>query len=453
MTYRQAIGYLNSFIDFERLPEPRLKTTPEDIERFRRLLGELNDPHLKYPVVHIAGTKGKGSTAALLTSILHAAGYRVGLYTSPHLISVRERIAVAGRMIAKSELARLISRIRLHFGDLQPDEPLAFRTVFEHLTAAAFIEFARRQVDVAVVETGLGGKLDATIVVRPLLSVMTPIGLDHILVLGNSIGLIAADKAHIIKAGVPAISSPQSLDARSQLVARAKEVGAPLEFAPGADEFEIESLTISGSRLRSTRRWLRDSSLQLALPGRFQLVNLSTVLTTVERLRAAGFKIGAEAVERGAAAVRWPGRLQAIGRRPLIILDGAHNPLAIEALCRSLTELLPVVRAYVVFSAIGGKPLEEMLGILGGIAIEVHLAPLHFPKGVTMEGLTAAAEAVGLKYACHSDVPAALDAARGRAGTKGVVLATGSLYLVGEVMRHRRRLPPPPGDGGIDAGV
>ncbi|MFN3822036.1 MAG: bifunctional folylpolyglutamate synthase/dihydrofolate synthase, partial [bacterium] len=183
-TYRRAIGYLNSFLDYERIPEPRVKTTEEDLARFCSLLSSLGDPHKSYPVIHIVGTKGKGSTAALLASILRHSGYRVGLYTSPHLISVRERIVVDGKPITKGEMAEILMILRDIFTPFKPYS-LSFRTVFEHLTAGALLYFARKGVDIAVIEAGMGARLDATNVVDPLLVIITPIGLDHTLVLGS----------------------------------------------------------------------------------------------------------------------------------------------------------------------------------------------------------------------------------------------------------------------------
>jgi dihydrofolate synthase / folylpolyglutamate synthase len=451
--YRAAIDYLNSFIDFERIPEPRLRTYPEDIDRFRALLARLGDPHRQYKTIHVVGTKGKGSTSAILASILRRAGYKVGLYTSPHLVSVRERIAVNGRIIGKREFARLMGIIRARFNEHHDAETVAFRTVFEHLTATAFLAFAEAKVDIAIIEAGLGAKLDSTIVVDPILTIVTPIGLDHTIALGNTVTLIAEDKAHAIKPGVTVVSSPQSQEAREKLMARAKAVGAPLIFAPGANEFDVKSASLSGSQVSCIRADPSGKVMQLALAGRFQLENLSTVLTAIEELRKTNLTIGVNAVRQGADAVRWPGRLQKVGTRPTIILDGAHNALGIEALITALRELLPKQKPVVVFSAITGKPVKEMLNILRGYAKEVILTPLRFPKSISKAGLIAAASEAGVRAVMCDSVGDAIEKACVLGRENGVVLVTGSLYLVGETMRYLKHLPPPSMDGGIDSAV
>ncbi len=451
--YRAAIGYLNGFIDFERQPEPRLQTEAKDIERFRTLLERLGNPHLSYPTIHVAGTKGKGSTSVLLASILQSAGYRVGLYTSPHLVSVRERVIVSSKMIGRRNFALVMSRIAMEFDSLSRDQSLAFRTVFELLTAAGFLEFQRQNTDMAVIEAGLGAKLDATIVVEPILAVMTPIGLDHTHVLGNTVELIAADKAHIIKPGVTVVSAPQIESAHKELQKRADEVGGYLRYAPGAKEFTVKRRSWKGTELSSNRRWLKGNPIRLALAGSYQLTNLSVVLTAVEELRSRGFSIGVEAVEAGLANARWPGRMQVIDRRPQVILDGAHNTLAVAAFQSALNELIGCRKPHVVFSSIIGKPVEEMASLLAANAEMMHLSPLQFPKGMPIESLLDAVKPTGAQYRTYADAPSALAGARQAAGEDGIVVVTGSLYLVSEVLRHYKGLPMSSVTGGIDDSI
>ncbi len=452
-SYKEAVGYLNGFIDFERQPEPRLQTETKDIDRFRLLLQGLGNPHLAYPTVHVAGTKGKGSTSVLLASILQSAGYKVGLYTSPHLKSVRERIVVSGRAISKRDFAKILRRIAFEFESLNCDRTLAFRTVFELLTAAGFLEFQRQKVDIAIIEAGLGAKLDATIVVDPILAVMTPIGLDHTQVLGDTVELIAADKAHIIKSGVTVVSARQVAGASRELQKRADSVGGLVKYAPGAGEFSVTAASLKGTELYSNRSWLADSPLHLALPGSFQLVNLSVVLTAIEELKSKGFSISSGAVESGLASARWPGRMQLIGRKPQVIIDGAHNALAVRAFRDSLHDLIGEKKSHIVFSSIIGKPVEEMAAILAPDAELMHIAPLKFPKGVSLEILKDAVQKAGGEYRTYPDVPAALAGAKQCAGVDGLVVVTGSLYLVSEVLRYYKGLSLSSSTGGIDDSI
>lgn len=447
--YPRAIAYLNSFLDYERIPEPRQRTTEADMDRFRALLSSLNNPHLQYPVIHIVGTKGKGSTAALLASILQSSGYRVGLYTSPHLISVRERIAVNGKMVGKREFAELMAILRENFAPFKPFS-LAFRTVFEHLTAAAFLYFMHKEVDIAVVEAGMGARLDATIVVEPQLVVLTPIGLDHTQVLGSTISEIAADKAYAIKPGCLVVSAPQSREAEQSLMRRAEEVNADLYFAPAASRFSIERESLKGTYLRCRDQWRTLNRFFLPLAGRFQLVNLSTVLTALEVLKGKGLTFDSQSVRRGIRRVHWPGRLEVVSKSPLIVIDGAHNELSIKALVEALKSLEPSRRWLCLFSSIVGKPTQWMVEALLPISRQIYLTPLVFPKGVKKEVWEEIAQLDKRRLKVVSSVPEGIRRAMRRCSGDSGILITGSLYLVGEVMRYLRGLPPPPEGGGID---
>lgn len=446
--YKEAIAYLNSFINFERLPDNRYDTRVSDLDRFRKLLHELGNPQSRYPSIHIAGTKGKGSTAVLISSILKSAGYKVGLFTSPHLITVRERIRVNGRMVSKPDFASLISRLYNTTKAARITEKVAYRTVFEHLTGSAFLYFAHRKVDVAVVETGLGGKLDATIVLNPIISILTPIGLDHTAILGETIAEIAADKAHIIKPGTDCVSARQGGEAKVEFLKRASSVSAQLIFAPGQDEFKPISSDFRSQKFITKRGWLGREELRLNLLGNFQLDNVSTVLTALQLLRRQGFRISAQPVRAGLSRVNWQGRLQYLRGKPPLIIDGSHNTLSMEVLLDSVRDLVPNRRLKVVFSAMKGKPVEEMLRMLSGYAEKLYLAPLAFPKGMSVDEMKT--EADGIECQTCASIPSALELAKREAAEEDIVLATGSLYLVGEVLRHMRGLPPPPADGRID---
>lgn len=450
MNYASAIKYLNGFINFERLPEPRMDTREDDIFRFRELLTELGDPQDDYSIVHIAGTKGKGSTAAILGSVLRAAGYRVGLYTSPHLVSVRERIKVDGRMVSKQQFASLLNRIKNCSSLIENGRDISFRTVFEHLTAAAFLEFNRRKVDIAMIETGLGGRLDATVVVDPILSVLTPIGLDHTAILGDTISQIAADKACIIKPDVHCVSAPQSPEAMNELKKRALSINSTLSVAPRAELFDIIRADMHGTHFRFKNSHMRAGQFYINLPGNFQLENVSTVFTSLGILDSLGFRVSDEAIRRGLSRVNWAGRFQVLPGSPRVVLDGAHNAFAVKTLCDALRQLSPDVRYRVVFSVMRHKPVQEMLRILSERCSKFYLAPLRFPKGLPGADIICDAQKTGLSAQLFDNIPSAFDCARREALSGEIVLATGSLYLVGEIIRHIRGIPVPPEDGRID---
>ncbi|MDP8228030.1 MAG: folylpolyglutamate synthase/dihydrofolate synthase family protein [Candidatus Electryoneaceae bacterium] len=421
------------------MPDPHFHTREEDLDRFRLLLKNLGNPHRQYPIIHIAGTKGKGSTAVMLASILRVSGLKVGLYTSPHLITVRERIRVDGRMVTKQQFASLINRIRSGSNGMGDPEKIAYRTVFEHLTAAAFLHFSQMGADIAVVEAGLGGRLDATVVVDPILSILTPIGLDHTDILGDTMSQIAADKAHIIKPNIPVVSAEQHNDAIIEIRKRADKINAPLTIAHN-----------------------KHNGLSLPLRGYFQQNNLSTALTALKELEPMGLlddllcdAINPETVQRGLRNVRWLGRFQLIDDHPMIVLDGAHNDLAMRAIVEAITSSDGRYPSEwrVVLSAMRGKPLPEMLKTLSGHCVKFYLAPIRFPKGLSADELERISRNTGVDATVYRDIPTAFEAARHETITNQLVLATGSLYLVGEILRHLRGLPLPPTDGKIDSRI
>jgi len=300
--YPDAVRFLNTFTDYERMASVY---APGDynLERMRRLLSALGNPERAFLSLHIAGTKGKGSTAHLAEAILREAGYRTGLYTSPHLVDLRERIRLDGRPIPEAHFARVMARMEPELRRLRP-------TYFETMTAAAFVYFADRKVDYAVVEVGLGGRLDATNVITPAACAVTTIDFDHMDKLGHTLEAIAGEKAGILKPGVPAVSSPQAPAARRVLEAR-----GPIAFP----RFRV--LSSRGFVLKFTaegRRW------QLPVLGEHQAANAATALALVARSGAA---VPPEAVRRAFRKIRLPGRIERVGRRPTVIVDAAHNPV------------------------------------------------------------------------------------------------------------------------------
>ena len=402
----------------------------------RYLLEHLGNPERTLPIIHIAGTNGKGSTSAMLASIFQAAGYRVGLYTSPHLQDYRERIRINGRMIPEADLADLLREVR-PLAESAERGGLSHPTEFEVGTVCMYLYFRKQQVDLVIQETGLGGLWDSTNTIdRPLLSVITSIGLDHQQVLGSSLEEIAGQKAGIIKPGSVVLSAEQPEDARRVLEAAAREKRARLEFVPPAKR---QALDRSG-------QWLETGTfehLHLQVLGRHQLQNAALAVRAAVLTAAQGFPaVDETAIRAGLDSFRWPGRLERIQGKPEIWLDGAHNPSAAKVLFESIVEL--ELHPVLLFSMLTDKDVPHTLRPLLNRCSGIVFTQVNDSRALSAEQLLERCRRQlpeDLRFACRSDLQEALDLARGWAGEQGEVLVTGSLYLVGAV-RDLLHLPP-----------
>lgn len=363
------------------------------LENIRGLLEALGNPQERLSFVHVAGTNGKGSVCAILDSILRASGRRTGLYTSPHLVDFRERIRVDGEKILPQAVANGLTILR-EISAGWSHSP----TFFEIATALALRHFAEERCDLVVLETGMGGALDATNAVLPLVSVITPIALDHTRWLGGTLAEIAREKAGIIKSGVPAVSGKQEPEAAAALAQRAVAVGSSLEF--------IE-VSFEGA--------------EIGLRGVHQKENSAVAIAA---LRAAGVVVSDETVRRGLRDVRWPGRFQVVDEH--IVLDGCHNPHAAAQLLVNWRDAYGMEKATVIFGALGDKDYSAMLRILEPISREVLLVPICSERSAAPEALAAACT---IQHRIFRSVKEALEASRGR------ILVTGSLFLVGEALQ------------------
>ncbi|MBI2895182.1 MAG: bifunctional folylpolyglutamate synthase/dihydrofolate synthase [Deltaproteobacteria bacterium] len=403
-----------------------------ELDRVRRASALLGDPAARFPSIHIAGTNGKGSVAAMLDSILRAAGLRVGLYTSPHLHRFTERIRVSGREITHADVALGLGAIERVLG--RPGAPEL--TFFEVVTLLALRHFARARVEVAVVEVGLGGRLDATQLVNPVASVVTRIGLDHCDRLGSTIAAIAREKAGIVRPGVPVVTGVEGGPAWRILRARCREQGAPLD-ALGRD-FEAKAAP-AGIAYSGPGGDL--GPMRVGLGGSFQVVNAALAVAAA---RAAGLGVDDRAVRRGLARVRWPGRFEIIGARPRVILDVAHNSDGAEGLARALSETAGPRSVELVFGVLGDKDAAGMLRALEPFARRVIFT--RPPLGRAREPSELARQHPGDVV---PDVRDALRCAVRRAGANGTVLVTGSIFTVAEARRailgRRVRADPPIG--------
>lgn len=428
-----------------------LATTPShkfDLGHMRVLLRALENPERKFPSVLIAGTNGKGSTAATLASILRASGVRTGLYTSPHLVRINERIRINGAEIDDEKFALLHDLVDRTADRLIEDGELPWHpSFFEMLTAIAFEHFATSKVEIAVLEVGMGGRLDATNVVEPLVSVITDISLDHQKFLGNTIAEIAREKAGIIHRDGIVVTLPQSpaandvighavLDQNGIGVSAAPYVPA---VSPAAPNFIAGEPANAQMRTNYPLQVMgREISVQSALVGRHQLRNVALAISAAEELSKHGFPVTPESIERGIRETRWPGRFQvlsAYGSEPEIVFDVAHNPAGAWALRSTLSTCYEDRRLIFVFGAMRDKAISEIAEILFPLAGRVIVAAAGNPRSATPEEIREAASRVQADIDSASDVPSALECARDVAGKDGVVVVTGSIYVVGEAMR------------------
>lgn len=405
------------------------------LARIRFLMERLGQPQAAYPAVHVAGTNGKGSTAAMIASVLHAAGYTVGLFTSPHLVRYNERIVVDGAPISDQDLDALLHELRDHVDAAARDPLVGQPTEFEVGTAAALAYFARRAVDVAVVEVGLGGRFDSTNVVNPLISVISPIGLDHTRVLGDSLSEIAREKAGIIRPGVPVVSGPQAREARAVISLRAEELGAPLYWAGRDFTWHVERADSQGTRftVRWGETWLED--LAVPLLGRHQAANAAVATAVAQVLSEMEWPVPEAALRQGLAAVRWPGRMELVPGRPALLLDGAHNAEGAEALADGLRTVFSGQRPVFVLGLMAEKPAEAILRLLLPLGRGAVFTAARHGRGAPADPADLARQARELvpETAVEPNPAAALQLARRWAGPDGLVCVAGSLYLVGEL--------------------
>ena len=406
------------------------------LENIRILLRALGDPQRAFPAVHVAGTNGKGSVSAMLDRILRGHGFRTGLYTSPHLVSVEERLRVDGEAIPAERFAALLDRARGTIDTLMSSGRFVYHpTFFEVLTALAFLHFAERQVDVAVLEVGMGGRFDATNVVRPLVSVITTISRDHQKHLGSTLREIAFEKAGIIKPGVPMVCGVPKGEALREIRRRARERGAPLVQVFGAGRTLTTRRTERGFRFRYSSGE-DDYDFAPGLAGRYQGENAAVAIAAAEVLSRTWRPLGKPAIIRGIREARWEGRLETVSRKPLVILDGAHNEEGAASLAAHIKDVIrkPVI---LVFGAMKDKDIRIMARRLFPHARTVILTQVPNTRSAPPASILEAAPEFRDRVRIEPDTAKAVRLAlRESAGRVPVVIA-GSLFLIGEVKRLR----------------
>jgi dihydrofolate synthase/folylpolyglutamate synthase len=448
MNYPETIQYLYSQLPlFTRDGALAYKA---NLDNTIALLEGLDNPQYKFKSVHVAGTNGKGSTSHMLAAVLQTAGYKTGLYTSPHLKDFRERIRINGQMISEQEVVDFVATHKDDFETIRP-------SFFEMTVALAFDFFAKEKVDIAIIEVGLGGRLDSTNIITPLLSVITNIGWDHMNILGDTLQLIAAEKAGIIKPGVPVIIGEHQPEVADIFIAKAKEEGSALIFASDILKSEVrdqksESNGISEfidikisytdyqkyPNLRSPTSDFRPptSDFRLDLTGTYQLKNSKTVLCAVDELRLQGFEISDKAIKSALSQVKTltglHGRWEVLSRQPLTICDTGHNPEGIQEVLKNLAAIT-FDKLHIVIGMVNDKDSSKILALLPADAVYYFCKP-DIPRGLEAESLKLKAESFGLLGEAYPSVKDALQAAQKKADKNDLVFVGGSTFVVAEVV-------------------
>ena len=434
-SYAKALRFLASLSDYERLRIVRYNSQHFDLDRMRLLLKKLGNPQDQFRSVHIAGTKGKGSTAAMTAAMLQANEYKVGLYTSPHLVDLRERIVINGEMISQPDFARLTKLVEPIVARAKPSP-----TYFDVLTAIAFKYFAEQKVDIAVIETGLGGRLDSTNVLKPEITAITSISKDHMAQLGSTEVKIAEEKAGIFKQGVPAITAQQTPEVEAVLRRVAESVNAPFDVTGKSIDFSyrFESSRLLGphNRVCLTTPLSKFEHLAVPLIGEHQAVNCGLALSIVDRLKSRGFNITDSRAMEGLGKTKIAGRMEMLSTTPRVIADGAHNAASIDAMMRGIGQHIPYDSMVVIFGCCSDKDVSGMLERITSGADKVIFTKVNSIRTADPRELAARyVELYGKMAQVADTLQDALDIAYRAVSREDLICVTGSFYLVGEVKK------------------
>ncbi len=442
--YQEALDYLYSFIDYSRERSDRYSADVFELGRMQRLLVALGNPHMRYPTLHIAGTKGKGSVASFMASGLQQAGYKTGLYTSPHLQRFTERIRINGREIAPEVLADLVDQLRPKV-EVAPNI-----TTYELITALGFLHFAHERVDCAVIEVGLGGRLDATNVIEPVVSVITSVSHDHTHLLGEKLEEIAAEKAGIIKAGVPVVLAPQAPEAEAIIedIANEREsalirVGRDWKTAPAGHDLERQRFDLWREQSAAAGIASEDAvleppegavRLEIALLGAHQIENAAVAYVALQVASRQGLPVEQADVVEGFSKATWPGRFQILSQTPLLLVDAAHNRDSARRLQMSLEDYFPGKPRILLFGASSDKDVPGMFAELLPGTSELILTQAIHPRALDPEELAEIARPYGIHPHQEAPVARALEIALSHSSPEGLIVATGSTFVAGEVL-------------------
>lgn len=424
IAYNQSLDYLYSFVDYSLKHSSELAKADFNLDRMFALMQSLGNPQNKYPIIHVAGTKGKGSTSALCASSLKVAGYKVGLYTSPHLLEYTERIQINGEPISHAQLVELVEEIKPYVAKIE------MLTTFEITTALAFLAFGKYGVNAAVFEVGLGGRLDATNIVTPQVSIITSLSYDHTAVLGNTLTLIAGEKAGIIKNGVPVISSPQKEEALVVLEHVAALKNSRLTLVGRDVKFKLIESSLDGQTFN-----LQPSNLptfNIPLLGSHQVENAATAYAA---LKASGIPITDEQIQKGFSQVQWRARFEIARRDPPVIFDSAHNQDSFAKLSETLQTYFPDKMVYLIFGASEDKNIPGMFAEMKSKIKKIIITRADHPRALEVEKIQQLAEQAGAESETLTPVKSALARALELSSKDGsIVLSAGSMFVTAEVM-------------------
>jgi dihydrofolate synthase / folylpolyglutamate synthase len=452
-SYDAALRFLLERIDYERATTVPYRGHDFKLDRMRELLDRLGNPQQHLSILHVAGTKGKGSTAAMLAAVLTAAGYRTGMFSSPHFDRVEERLAIDGQPCSAAELVHRVEEIRPAVDAMDRAAAAAGEigpTYFEITTALALMHFVRRRADAVVLEVGMGGRLDSTNVCTPLVCIITNISFDHTMELGNTLEAIAREKAGIVKPGVPVVSGAVAPEAMRVIADVCRGQGAPLVALNVDFTFDChppQDLQQSDSPTRLDFRWLSPQSGDLALAeyrdlaiflaGRHQAANASLAVAALALLRQSGWRMDEGSVRRGLCGLRWPGRVEVVRRHPAVVLDVAHNAASIEALAATLDESFRVQRRHLIFAASRDKDIRRMLKVLLSRFDTVALTRYASnPRSIPPEALAELAyQLSGRQFPIFADPAAAWSAVAPLAQPDDLICVTGSFFITAEIRR------------------
>ena len=435
MNYSQAEEYLNSFVNYENIPGISYTSTDYNLRHVEELLHRIGDPHLATKTVHIAGTKGKGSVAAMVARILTASDYKTGLYTSPHLHSLRERIRVDDNLISEDEFAFLMAELEPYFESINHDPLYRQLTYFEALTVLAFAYFRKRGADFQVLEVGLGGRLDATNVAKPEVCIITSISLDHTEILGDSLGKIAYEKAGIIKHGSWVVLSPQPEEAASIIGdvcrkrgAKLVQVGKDVTWHKMSNDLYHQSFTVEGK--------MGTHHLIIPLLGDYQLENAAAAVATLEILASQGFNIATGDIAQGFTQVNWPGRFQILNNQPVILVDGAHNVASMKRLVESIKAYFHHDKLLLIIGISCDKDIPGIVKELASLSPQVIVTHSSHPRAASPLAVASEFIKQGIESQITTNISQALSQTLSVANKEDLICVTGSLFIVAEALDY-----------------
>ena len=441
MNYSQAEAYLQSFTDYEQVSGTAYAPTGYSLEHVEQLLRRIGSPHRGGKTIHIAGTKGKGSIAAMIARVLMVSGYKTGLYTSPHLHVLRERIKVDDRMISLSEFSALVTDLKPYFDAVESSSPCQRLSFFEALTVLAFAYFRQREVEFQVLEVGLGGRLDATNVVAPQVCVIAPISMDHMQVLGDSVDKIAYEKAGIIKSGSMVVSSPQVASVASVIREVSRARGARL-IQVGRDVIWHEVNTTLSYQSFVVECALGSIPVTIPLLGDFQVENATVAVAALAALSVQGYNISREDIIQGLSCVQWPGRFQILHRHPFLVVDGAHNVESMRRLVENLKASFCYDHIYLILGVSQDKDIAGIVQELLVLSPRVIVTQSHHPRAASPSVLSAEFSHHAIDTRIIPAVCDALEQVSHEASPEDVICITGSLFVVAEALDHVCRVNP-----------